>query len=1043
MLDHRIFNERPESQDRMIKVLQGLGYEYVPRAVAEEKRGSKTKVIFEDELVKFLGRQRFDYKGEKLHFSSESIGKAIRELDAPITNGLMMTSKVIYDLLCMGKSLEQTLPDGAMQSFDIKYIDFDNPANNSWQVTDEFEVERPNGKFARPDIVLLVNGIPLVVIECKKSSVDVAEGVKQNIRNWHPDYIPQLFKFAQIVIATNLNEFLYGTCGTPENHFNPWKEEEKDWQEDLCKKCSPDGKIVEQDRATTSLLSRERLLELIRSFIIYDANIKKIARYKQFFAVKKCMDRIKMKDGKGTKNGVLWHTQGSGKTISMIMLVKMIQRDKAFENPRFVLVTDRKNLDKQILENFSNTKMHPTRATTGRSLVSLIKDDGKTVVTTIVNKFETAIKMNFRKDNENIFLIIDEGHRSHYGRLNTYMNTVLPNAVKLAFTGTPLIKEEKKNTYEKFGPLIDSYTMEDAISDGVTVPLVYEGRIIPQGISNAKIDEILKYVTAPLSEEEKERLKKKYSSFFHLAQTSKRLEMVAVNVYEHFIHYCRQKGFKAILTCSSRAAAVDMYNELKSLGGINTAVVISPRDVREGDDDDTSGSSSEKITDFFKKVIEPLHGDAETHEEYVRTTFNKEDDDIELIIVKEKLLTGFDAPIAAVLYVDKPMKDHNLLQAIARVNRVYPGKDFGLIVDYYGVFKKLHSALDLYSDEKSGMNKFETEDIKDVLAGPTENNKELLRVRERLLDLFSTIPIDEKRTSVWQEHLDNDELRRDFYDRLKEYSKMIDLLYSSYEFFNLVGVKKAEQYRNEWLFFTKLRSSVSLIHDDASGANTKEYDDKIKGLLNKYVQANDAWIVMEPLDILYKAKMDEQLNTLGDSKSKADAIKTRMIAEISSREHDDPAIYMEFSERIKETLRKYEEERSTDKYLANMEKLAEDLREGRSGKSYPSRIDNDSDAKAFYSAVLHELQQHDELKLDEMMEEDLAVLSQGIKQAVAKNTKIDWRDNLAVHKRITSELDDLIFDFVEAHGLEVSTEVIDLILDKLLIVAKKRYWWKQ
>jgi type I restriction enzyme R subunit len=581
--------------------------------------------------------------------------------------------------------------------------------------------------------------------------------------------------------------------------------------------------------------------------------------------------------------------------------------------------------------------------------------------------------------------------------------------------------------------------MEDAISDGVTVPLVYEGRIIPQGISNAKIDEILKYVTAPLSEEEKERLKKKYSSFFHLAQTSKRLEMVAVNVYEHFIHYCRQKGFKAILTCSSRATAIDMYNELKSLGGINTAVVISQGDVREGDDDDMSGSSREKITDFFKKVIEPLHGDAETHEEYVRTTFNKEDDDIELIIVKEKLLTGFDAPIAAVLYVDKPMRDHSLLQAIARVNRVYPGKDFGLIVDYYGIFKKLHSALDLYSDEKSGMNKFEREDIKDVLTGPTENNKELIRVRGRLLDLFSTIPIDEKRTSVWQEHLDNDELRRDFYERLKEYSKMIDLLYSSYEFFNLVGVKKAEQYRNEWLFFTKLKSSVSLIHDDAGVTSTKEYDDKIKGLLNKYVQANDAWIVMEPLDILYKAKMDEQLNTLGDSKSKADAIKTRMIAEISSREHDDPAIYMEFSERIKETLRKYEEERNTDKYLANMEKLAEDLREGRSGKSYPSRIDNDSDAKAFYSAVLHELQQHDELKLDEMMEEDLAVLSQGIKQAVAKNTKVDWRDNLAVHKRITSELDDLIFDFVETHGLEVSTEVIDLILDKLLIVAKKRY----
>ncbi|HCO69901.1 MAG TPA: type I restriction endonuclease subunit R [Mesotoga infera] len=1039
MLDHRIFNERPESQERMIKLLQKLGYEYVPRAVAEEKRGSKSKVIFEDELVKFLGRQIFDYKGEKLHFSSESIGKAIRELDAPITNGLMMTSKVIYDLLCMGKSLEQTLPDGAMQSFDIKYIDFDNPANNIWQVTDEFEVERPNGKFARPDIVLLVNGIPLVVIECKKSSVDVIEGVRQNIRNWHPDYIPHLFKFAQIVIATNSNEFLYGTCGTAEKHFNRWKEEQKDWQEELCKKCSPDGKIVEQDRAAVSLLSRERLLQLTRSFIIYDANIKKIARYKQFFAVKKCMDRIKMKDGKGTKNGVLWHTQGSGKTISMIMLVKMIQRDKDFENPRFILVTDRKNLDKQILENFSNTKMHPTRATTGRGLVSLIKDDGKTVVTTIVNKFETAIKMNFRKENKNIFLIIDEGHRSHYGRLNTYMNVVLPNAVKLAFTGTPLIKEEKKNTYDKFGPLIDSYTMEDAISDGVTVPLVYEGRIIPQGISNAKIDEILKYVTAPLSEEEKEKLKKKYSTFFHLSQTTKRLEMVAVNVFEHFIHYCRPKGFKAILTCSSRASAIDMYHELESLGDLNSAVVISPSDTREGDDDDLSNSSREKINSFFSKIVIPLHGDSETYEEYVRTTFNREDNDIELIIVKDKLLTGFDAPIAAVLYVDKPMRDHNLLQAIARVNRVYPGKDFGLIVDYYGIFKKLHGALDLYSDEKSGMNQFDKDDIKDVLSGPQENSRELLRVRDNLLNLFPSIPIDERRTSVWQECLEKDDLRKEFYERLKEYSKMVDLLFSSYEFFNFVGVEKAEEYRRELLFFTKLRNSVSLIHDDSGEMSTKEYDDKIKNLLNKYVMANDAWTVQEPLDIMYKAKMDEQLKSLADSRSKADAIKTRMIAEISSREHDDPAIYMEFSERIKETIRRYEEERNTEKYLANMEKLAEDLREGRSGKSYPARIDNDSDSKAFYSTVLHELQEHSGLKANEAIEEDIAILSQGIKRAITGNTKIDWRDNVTVHKRIMAELDDLIFDFIEAHGLKVSTDIIDLILDKLLIVAKKRY----
>ena len=720
--DHTIFNERPESQDRALKVLEKLGYTIIPRSDAEQKRGSRKVVLFEDELEAFLIKRTYPYGSEKRYFSGGSIAAAIRAMNMQSTAGLYAANKEIYELLCSGKSLEESLPDRTKQSFDINYIDFDHPENNIFQVTDEFEVERPDGKFARPDIVILVNGIPLVVIECKKSSVDVMAGVYQNIRNWGDDYIPQLFKYSQLVLAVNPDKVLYGTCGTSAKYFVSWHEDDKEWMNDWCRKCSPDGQIKEQDRALVSLLHPIRLLELIRDFIIYDDNLKKIARYKQYFAVKKCMDRILQKDGVGRRSGVVWHTQGSGKTLTMIMLTKMIlkesaRKDSIIKSPRFIMVTDRINLDKQIRDNFIHTKMSPHRAKTGTGLIELLDDEGNTVITALVNKFEAAIKKNYCNESDNIFLFIDEGHRTQYGKLNTYMRHVLPNAVKIAFTGTPLLNKPKndgkeaiesaKNTYLKFGPLIDRYSLQDAIDDNVTVPIIYEGRVIPQEVTSEQINAHLKHITVGLSEGERKDLETKYSRFVAIAQTKQRLSMVAFDLHEHFINYVKPKRFKAMLTCSSRAAAVEIYYLLKSLGGINPAVVITPHTQKEGDDEKNTKETQKIIADFFKKEVDPLYkNNYDTYEDSVTGAFINKDGDIDLLIVKDKLLTGFDAPIAAVLYVDKPLKDHTLLQAIARVNRVYENKDFGLIVDYIGIFKKLNSALDLYNDEKSGMNGF-------------------------------------------------------------------------------------------------------------------------------------------------------------------------------------------------------------------------------------------------------------------------------------------------------------------------------------------------
>ena len=1052
MPDHTIFNERPESQDRALKVIEKLGYTIVPRSEAEQKRGSRRAVLFENELQAYLSRQIYPYNGEKRFFSGGSIAAAVRAVSLQSIAGLYAANKEFYDLLCSGKSLEETLPDGTRQSFDISFIDFEHPENNIFQVTDEFEVERPNGKFARPDIVVLVNGLPLVVIECKKSSVDVMEGVTQNIRNWGNDYIPQLFQYSQLVMAVNPDKVLYGTCGTSSKYFVSWHEDDKEWLDSWCRKCSPDGSIKEQDRALISLLHPERLLDMIRNFIIYDNGVKKIARYKQYFAVKKCMNRILMKDGANTRNGVVWHTQGSGKTLTMIMLTKLILResmkpDNPIRRPRFIMVTDRVNLDKQIRDNFIYTKMSPHRAKTGKGLIELLQDEENTVITALVNKFEAAVKQDYCNDSPNIFLFIDEGHRTQYGRLNIYMNKVLPNAAKIAFTGTPLIKKPKsndkrdiesaKNTYTKFGPLIDSYTLQDAIDDKVTVPLVYEGRVVPQKVTSRQINEHLKHITVGLTEDARKDLEKKYSRFVALAQTEPRLNMIAFDLHEHFLTYVKPKHFKAMLTCSSRAAAVQMFYKLRDLGGVTPAVVITPNSAKEGDDEENTPQTHKIIGDFFKKEVDPLYkNNYDAYEDSVTGEFVDPEGDIDLLIVKDKLLTGFDAPIAAVLYVDKKLQDHTLLQAIARVNRVYEGKDFGLIVDYIGIFKKLNTALDLYNDEQSGMSSFESADIENAISAVSDEKTKLDKAHKELWKIFDGIHRNETSADVWQERLREFSTRKDFYEKLSSFAKLVDFMFSNYELYQAVGDKKAEEYRRDYLFFKKLKDSVSLRFNDS--VDFSKYEDGICRLLNTYVNADDVKMVIEPLDISNKAKMEEQLARLGSNEAKAEAIQTRQVEVLESHKYDDPIQYMTFMERINKTIQDYLAERDSEKYLTSMERMADDYRAGRNAASYPEVIMDDGDAKAFYGAVCSGIKK----SLGEVTgydEESLGNLALSIKNVVASNAKRDWRDNVIVHRNIKKELDDLLFDYMDEHKLGWSLDTIDIVIDEILMVAKKVY----
>lgn len=1043
MPNHQIFNERPESQNRALRELQAMGYQYIPRAEAEQKRGHLSHVLFPDVLREFLASQSFTYKGKKTPFPDEAIGEAIRELDAPLERGLMFSSKMIYDRLIYGKSCDVNLYDGNTQSFDISYIDWEHPENNIWQVTDEFSVERANGKFARPDIILLVNGIPLVVIECKKSSVDVEEGVKQNVRNWQPEYIPQLFKFAQLVIAMNPESVKYGTAGTTKEFYCKWHEEDIQWQEDAAKRYVNDGHITEQDKVIVSLLSKNRLLDIIRFFILYDSGIKKVARYQQFFGVENTMRRIHGEDDCSIRGGVIWHTQGSGKSLTMVMLVKRIIADKETNNPRFVLVCDRINLIKQLRDNFVHTGMDPVEATTGRGLVALLKDNAKSLIATTINKFEAAAKSRTKITEEDIFLLIDESHRSHTGEFHNMMNEVLPNAFKVGFTGTPLLRKDKSNTYLKFGKQIGhAYRFEDGIRDGVIVPLVYDGRMIPQNVTSNRIDDYLKSILAPLTEPQKEDMRKKWSSFMRLAQTEQRLSMIAFDIHEHFLSYCKPRGFKAMVAVSTRALAVQLERAINGLGGIKAAALICDASVSiEGDEGSVTNNDKAIIRDFFKNEVEPRFGsNYDAYEEYVKDNI-RGGEDVDIVIVQSMLLTGFDAPSLGVLYVDKPMKEHTLLQAIARVNRIAAGKDFGLIVDYWGLFENLNSAMEMYGDDKSGLSGYDPADIADSIATATEGKEKLKDSHKNLLEFFKDVSFDQNNPRAWVDYFEKEDLeeseklRKEFYERLSAFSKMMTMAISNYSMYQAVGFEQMQKYKSDLLFFQKLRSSLMMVYSEK--VDFSRYEDGIKSLLNTFVTSEPVEIVVEPVAIHDKAAMDKQLEEVEGHRAKAAYIHTRLVSELESRRYEDPMLYKRFSERIQDTIDEYRKSRDENIYLASMMKMAEDLRQGFIGHSYPAAIMNDGDAKAFYGVVSDTLKKHgnDGVEFDNAIGE----LSLGINEAVQTLARVDWRTSTPIHKKMNQAVEDLLWDFCDNEGIELSIDEMDILIEQSIKTAMSRY----
>ena len=1021
-----IANEMTTSQRPAIEVLQKLGYKYISEDENKKLRNNiLTEVIFKDILAKKLNEiNNYEYKGEKYKFSASTIGQAIKDLNEDLVTGLISTNEKIYDLLTLGKSYQENMVDGTKRSFDIKYIDFEHPENNDFYVTEEFSVLRMNGKdYARPDIVLFVNGIPLAVIECKDASVPIIQAISQNIRNQKPDYIPQLFKFIQIVMAANKNETKYATCGTPDKFWSTWNEQYVEKQNELLDKTVIGRQVTKQDRDIISLFEKERFLELIKDFIIFEAGKKKICRYQQYFAVKAMLERIKQ-DKKG---GVVWHTQGSGKSITMVYITKKIMEDKEIQNPQVVIATDRVDLDKQIHKTFNRIGVEAARATTGNNLTELIKNEKIRVITTVVNKFETVVKSGVTVDATNTFILVDEGHRTQYGEINRRMQEVFKGAIYISFTGTPIMKKDK-NIFDKFGGLIHKYSLDDALKDKAIVPLIYEGKMVDQEVSKEAIDMRLDMLTRNLAEEQKTDVMKKWSRFEKVASSEQRLELIAWDIASNYNQTLKGTGFNAMLACNKKVEAVKYYNIFRDeFPELEVAVVISSPDMREGE-----GSIDEDTNDIVKKFYINAISNYKNEEEYEETIKSKFiNGDIDILIVVDKLLTGFDAPKASTLYLDKQIKEHNLLQAIARVNRLCDGKNYGYIVDYRGLLGELDKALTMY--QEAGLEEFNEEDIKSsVYYIDTEINN-MFKAYEDLKELFKDIK-NKNDLEEYEILLEDEKIRKDFYNKLCKFGSMLGIILPSDQAYYKVGKEKISELRKALAFYQKLRATVKLRYSET--IDHKEYEAKMQKLLDNYVVAKEMMRITEPVDITDAENFDKELEKMGTDRGKADAIRTRLTRTISEKSKEDPAYYKKFSTRIEETIEAYRNRRITDsEYLQKMQDIKEDFRKGNSGISYPTNITTEN-SRAFYGVIYDKL-------IPRMKEnaniEEIGEIALTIQREIESKIKRDWHYNTDIHNEIAQAIDDTIFMYATRKNINLDLEELDKLIEEIINRALMKY----
>ena len=1063
-----LWKEDHISQIPALQLLQNLGWEYItPTETLRLRQDRTSAVILEGILSEQLRKQRFTYRGQEYPFTEGNIHSAVQALKSVLYDGLVRTNEKIYDLLCLGKSLQQSVT-GDIKSFTLHYIDWEHPERNVYHVTEEFSVERIGvSDTYRPDIVLFVNGIPLAVIECKRPELGpgkdpIKQAISQHLRNQKEDGITRLFQYVQILLAVSVNDAKYATCSTPLKFWSRWRErnasdepihelinrpllpEQKNklfidrfaYVRDHFNALEQEGReVTEQDRALWALCQPERLLEIGYRYILFDAGQKKIARYQQYFCVHQIMDRIAHIEASKRKGGVVWHTQGSGKSLTMVMLAKAIALEDSIEDHKIILVTDRIDLDDQIYKTFKHCGVEPEQATTGANLVDLLRTKKQRIVTTVINKFEAAVgKSGITNKDSNIFVLVDEGHRTQFGSLHAKMRKVLPNACFIAFTGTPVMKRDR-STVERFGGLIrPPYTIRDAVEDEAVVPLLYEGRHVREKVDEKAIDEWFDRITENLTDEQKADLKRKFSSEDMLMRAEPVVREIAWDVSVHFRDNWQHTPFKAQLVAPRKETALQYKRFLDEFSMVKSEVLISGPDEREGEEE-FFGENTDPVIRFWRSMMQ-RYG---TEKEYNRQIINAfkygnpsdpEEEAPEIIIVVDKLLTGFDAPCNTVLYLARKLTGHTLLQAIARVNRLHDGKDFGYILDYRGVLENLDHALDTYS----ALPEFEREDLANTLTDIDSIFHKLPQKHSVLWDTFRDVH-NTRDQEEYERLLADDALRVKFYERFSDFARTFGIALSTTSFVEKTSEKKVQEYRKDLKFFQQLRYSVRRRY--AEVVDFSEYEPKIRKLLDTYLGTEKVEVITGAIDLFSKEERENAIAQANGEAAKADTIasNTARVLEVKWKK-EDPAFYKKFSRMLKDVIKAFREERiRAAEYLQRATSIMNSVL-NRSDDDIPLALVKHDVAKAYYGSIKEVLDNHiDNVK---QLETPSAEAALDIEKIIEDRRIVNWIDNIDVQNRMRQDIEDYLFDFQHKCGIELSFDDIDRIMDECMEIAKVR-----
>lgn len=997
-----------KAQKRVIDWLtDDLDYIYMGKLDEQENEPIKSKYLRENLI--------------KRGYTKEQIGSAISKLSRAAGNqvdSLYQVNKNVYHLLRYGidvKGSNNTRPT-------LWFIDWDNPENNDFHVAEEVTVLKSDGESRkRPDLVIYVNGIALGMFELKRSSVSAGEGIRQLLQNQKDENIESFFTTEQLLFAGNESEGLYyGTIKTPQKFYVQWKEDKKT-NDDLS--ASIAAMQAEQTNrlrdGVISLCQKDRFLSLVHDFIIFDAGKKKVARHNQYFA--NIAARKRILDGEG---GIIWNTQGSGKSLIMAWLAQWIVETPLIPNGRVVVITDRDELDDQIESLFYDVDMSIRRAKSGKDLRGVLNTDQDAIVCSLIHKYghnagkDSDIE-KYRKEliadlepdyspKGNIVAFIDECHRTNSGKLHAAVRTLMPEATLIGFTGTPLLKTDKLTTIETFGTYIHTYKFDEGIEDGVILDLRYEARDVDQDLSSKeKVDLWFEEKTRGLTENAKQHLKQSWATLNRVYSSRDRLEKIAADIIFDMNMRPRLKDDRgtAMLVANSIFEACKYWEIFNSMGFTKCAVVTSYEPTSQSVRTATIDLTTESEEEYKKSIYERMIGDMKVSEfeDGAKKRFKEEPADMKLLIVVDKLLTGFDAPSATYLYIDKSMRDHDLFQAICRVNRPDgEDKDYGYIVDYKDLFRNVQVAINDYtSDAFSGYDK---EDIEGLVKNRYDEAKAEMEAALSSLDLlFQQFPDKNDDSSCIQffcgtDYIESEEReRRAKRDALyalvaslsRSFAACCDRLVSDY------GYTEAdvEDIRAKVNNYNKIKDMIRLASCDY--IDLKPYEADMRYILDTYIRAEESTTIsklgdLSIVELLLNSPTTspaEVINGLtGGSSAKAETIENNLQFEIVRRIDSNPVYYGKLSEKLQQIiLQRRIEAMAYEEYLRQVEELARSIVNPNDEDVYPEEINGNQPAMIFY---------------DYFEGEDRAALALSVDEAVRNAIRPSWKSNPQVQQLI-------------------------------------------